>query len=74
MNQKFYLFLYSTCNVLIEIEVNGNSEYAPVKDDVVANVDSMTVWGDHLFFEMRGLVSGATLYISFRIFLNYDPN
>ena len=46
--------------MLIEVEVNGNSEYAPCKDDVVANMDSIVQWGDHLFFELRGLVSACS--------------
>ena len=51
------LLVNRTANVLIEVETNGLSEFAPCKDDVAANMDTDTTWGDHLFFEMRSLVS-----------------
>ena len=47
--------------MLIEVEVNGASEYAPVKDNIVCNQDTAAFWSDHLFFELRGLVSSKPL-------------
>lgn len=44
-------------NIIIEVEVDGQKQYSTVKSDVTTNGDSLTVWDEHMFFELKGLVS-----------------
>ena len=49
--------MFRTLSLIIEVEVNGEKQYTTAKDDVLVNSDSPTMWNEHLFFEMKNLVS-----------------
>ena len=46
-----------TVNFIIEIEVDGQKQYSTPKDDVTTNDDSPIMLEEHIFFELKNLVS-----------------
>ena len=51
-----------TLNLIIECEISGFSkQYSTAKDDVLVNSDSPIVWNEHLFFELKNLVSQSQI-------------
>ena len=66
-----HLFVfYRTLSLIIEIECNGEKQYTTAKDDVLVNADTTDVWNEHLFFELKNLVSSHPLsFLSFNCHL-----
>ena len=52
-------------NLIIEVDVNNQKQYSNPKSDVATNQDVPIVWDEHMFFELKNLVSQS-------IFLNYN--
>ena len=50
-------YIYRTINLIIEVDVAGNVQYSTPKSDVATNQDAPIVWDEHLFFELKNLVS-----------------
>ena len=52
-------------NLVIECEVDGQKQYSTSKDEVTTDSDSAIVWNEHIFFELKNLVSYSFLYYQF---------
>jgi hypothetical protein len=39
------------------VEIGGQKQYTTAKEEVPTDSDSVVVWNEHLFFEMKNLVS-----------------
>ena len=46
-----------TVNLIIEVEVAGQKQYSTTKDDVLVDSDSPIIYNEHMFFELKNLVS-----------------
>jgi len=49
------------------VEIGGQKQYTTGKDEVATDSDSAIIWNEHLFFEMKNLVSDTTccIYLNF---------
>ena len=45
--------------MIIEVDVNNQKQYSNPKSDVATNQDVPIVWDEHMFFELKNLVSAA---------------
>ena len=59
-----FLIAYRVLNLIIETELDGVKQYSAPKDEVLVNDDSLIVWNESLFFEMKNLVSTDCLILS----------
>ena len=51
---------HRTANLIIEVTVGDQVQYSTVKQDVLVNSDTLTVWDEHMFFEFKNLVSSSS--------------